>query len=308
MKGATKMQKIDFQTIAHAKWILAGEHAVLRGSPALVFPIPSKSVKLSYVEKSDTLTADFDAPYGETLLMFFWGVLETGLKVVEKNRSDIQGHFFLENNIPMGAGLGFSAALCVVVARWFLWRNWIAEADLFEFARRLEDNFHGKSSGVDIAGVITKHGMHYKIGEGMSPVHYQWQPHIYLSYSDQLGVTATCIKKVKELWEKDEALGKAIDQQMIDSVLLAEQALQMNEQDGMLALTTALRQAHHCFVQWGLVQGELQNHCEQLLNAGALAVKPTGAGGGGYVLSLWPHPPINKLSFELIPAFEGHKV
>ena len=301
------MQKFDFQTKVHAKWILAGEHAVLRGSPALVFPIPSKSIKLSYIDEPNTLAADFDAPYGETLLLFFWGVLEAGLKNIDKTRADIHGHFFLENNIPMGAGLGFSAALCVAVARWFLWHKWIEENDLFEFARRLEDNFHGKSSCVDIAGVITTQGMHYKLGERMYPIHYKWQPQVYLSYSDQLGVTAKCINKVKELWEKDETLGEAIDQQMIDSVQMAEQAMQLNEQDGLLLLTKALRQAHHCYEQWGLVHGDLQNHCEQLLDAGALAVKPTGAGDGGYVLSLWPHPPINKLPFELIPAFEGYK-
>ena len=32
---------------AHGKWILLGEHAVLRGCPALVFPLPSFFLKLT---------------------------------------------------------------------------------------------------------------------------------------------------------------------------------------------------------------------------------------------------------------------
>lgn len=38
----------DFQTTTHGKWILAGEHTVLRGHGALVFPILGKKLTLSY--------------------------------------------------------------------------------------------------------------------------------------------------------------------------------------------------------------------------------------------------------------------
>lgn len=33
----------EFQTTTYGKWILAGEHAVLRGHSALVFPIKEKN-------------------------------------------------------------------------------------------------------------------------------------------------------------------------------------------------------------------------------------------------------------------------
>jgi mevalonate kinase len=38
----------------------------------------------------------------------------------------------------------------------------------------------------------------------------------------------------------------------------------------------------------------------QLLEAGACAIKPTGSGGGGYILSLWQKDPPAAITSKLI--------
>jgi mevalonate kinase len=297
------IKQADFQASCHAKWILAGEHSVLRGSSALVFPIPTKSVKLSYYRGSQELEAGFDAPYGETLLMFFWGTLEAGLKLVNKKHSEVTGRFYLENNIPMGGGMGFSAAFCVNMAKWFLFCNWIAPNQLFEFARKLEDHFHGQSSGVDIAGALTDKGVCFRMNGEIKPLTIHWQPHFYLSHSDSVSVTAKCVQQVNDLWEKDPHLAKQLDQDMQTSVQWAETALSQTMLQGLPLLTDAVRKAYDCFQHWGLINNAMQNHIALLHKAGAIAVKPTGAGDGGYVLSLWQTPSTNLLPFELISVF-----
>ena len=293
------MTSYDFQTKAHAKWILAGEHAVLRGSSALVFPVPNRYVKLSYRASSDELTADFSAPYGETLLLFFWGLLEEGFRYLNLKQANLKGKFFLENNIPMGAGMGFSAALCVSVARWFAFQKWITNEELFDFARQLENSFHGKSSGVDIVGVLYHCGMRFKSGHAPVKLSLAWQPKLYLSCSDSISVTSKCIKTVNEMWEKNPRHAEKIDIKMAESVELAEKALGLSEQEGFPMLVEAIMNASVCFEQWGLVQSSVQQGIEFLMQAGASAVKPTGAGNGGYVLSLWEKTPPKNLSFDL---------
>ncbi len=299
------MNDPDFQAQSHAKWILAGEHAVLRGSPALVFPVLNKYIRLSYTNSTDTLEADHHSQYGETLLILFWGALTYGFKLVDQPQSKMKGRFFLENSIPMGVGLGFSAALCVVIAKWFLWKGWIKSSELFEFSRQLEGAFHEKSSGVDVAGAMNDQGICYHLGDQVEKIAMKWQPPLYLSYSDRVSVTAKCIDIVKRLQKLDTKLVEQTDADMQKSVAQAKQALSMDKAQGLTLLADAINRANSCFERWQLVNGNLKKHLETLKAANALAVKPTGAGDGGYVLSLWEQPPDDeKLPFELIPAFE----
>ena len=92
------MMYLSFHTSTHAKCILAGEHAVLRGSPAIIFPIKSKSLNLSYSSEYDGLQADSNSPYAESLLTLFLGMLQNSVALLKKPPV-LTGKFLLKNNI-----------------------------------------------------------------------------------------------------------------------------------------------------------------------------------------------------------------
>jgi mevalonate kinase len=291
----------SMSTTVYGKWILTGEHAVLRGSPALVFPVFGRSLVLSYQNDSSDLSVDFSGPHGDELRLLFWGVVERALQMTGKSRSDARGHFHIESSIPVGAGLGASAALCVGVGRWILWKSWITESGLAEFCRQLENLFHGESSGVDIAVAISAKSLQFERGESPKLFSPKWSPDWYISYSGKRGVTSECVAKVKSLWARDERLGLRIDQDMREASAWAMRALSMPSiEDGFDLLAEAINKARGCFEHWGLASGEIGGHIQYLVNLGAYAVKPTGSGDGGYVLSLWRTPPPADLRTQLI--------
>jgi mevalonate kinase len=284
------MMFYDFQTTTHGKWILAGEHAVIRGHEALVFPIKSKKLTLEYHQSTTELSANYKGESGADTHLLFWSVLEQGMQLLGRSLNSLNGHFELYSDIPVGVGMGASAALCVAMSRWFAALDMLLEEDIHSFARRLENLFHGQSSGVDIMGVASSTGIYFQGGNAI-PLAQAWQPKWFLSSCGQIGITSHCIHQVQTLWEKNPKYAAALDQQMTDCVLEARIALEKYELSSQAQLAKAINRAADCFQAWGLVSESLEHHMQMLKQAGAIAVKPTGSGGGGYVISLWSSEP-----------------
>lgn len=283
-------KSLPFQTQTHGKWILAGEHAVVRGHGALVFPLLDKTLDLNYIPNSTfplhctAHMVDIDPQITQTLL---YQIVEHGLQKIQRSVATTPGHLHIDSTIPIGGGMGASAALCVAITRWFISQHWVSQDSEFQMARELEHFFHGKSSGLDIIGVRSDTGMYFQNGEA-TPLHASWIPRWQLSFCGQQGPTADSIQTVQKLWADNPARGQMIDETMQAAVLAAKQALENPfHQHSHNHLAQALQQARTCFENWGLITPDLQQHMESLCAQGAAAVKPTGSGGGGYVISLW---------------------
>lgn len=290
-----------FNTTFYGKWILSGEHAVLRGHPAIIFPLKDKQLNFSFTPSSDEIRAEFTGDYGEEMQFLFWSALERAIEILNLHHNDLSGKVIIENNIPVGSGMGASGALCVAIGRWLQQQGHVVEANLFEFSRQLENLFHGESSGADIAVAIAGSGIYFSRSGAMRPVKKLWQPQWYSSYSEKPSPTSRCVKQVKEFMERDPKYAAEIDLKMAESVKLAEQALAMNNEiDAINLLAKAINLGYDCFKTWGLTDGIVDNHIQQLKEAGALASKPSGSGGGGYVISLWDKEPPKELTKSLL--------
>ena len=80
------------------------------------------------------------------------------------------------------------------------------------------------------------------------------------------------------------------DDQMSESTRIAYQALinfSKSPRESEQQLARAMTLAQQCFETWGLVTPELIEQKHELLKQGALGVKLTGAGLGGFWVALW---------------------
>ena len=300
----------SFSVISHGKWILAGEHSVLRGSPALIFPLYSRKMAFRYKKTSSVLDFKYQGAESPISNYLFSVVLEK-IKLDLKWPSSfvLKGDLEIENDIPFGEGLGASAAFCVNIAKWLCFLDLLKEKDVFSFAKYLEEIFHGESSGGDISVALEKRGVRFeRSNQNWKLLKPLWTPCLYLSHSGKKSLTSYSVNQVKKWIAKNPLLGKKIDNQMKQSVEMAEKSLMQKFSENSLQLMKkSIELAQDCFKEWGLAQNEVEKEIKSLLDQGALAAKPTGAGGGGFVLSLWKDSsslPSSDQEGSLIPCFE----
>lgn len=291
-----------FKTTVNAKCILTGEHAVLHGATAIAFPLPCYRFTLQY-EPSDNyeLQADMEGDGAEELKLCFWPALEKCLGTLGHSLSEISGRFVLNNNMPIGAGLGFSACVSVAIARWLCFMDWITEREIFHFAHKCESLFHGVSSGVDVAAVMSDKPIIYIQSQPVVALQSDWQPALYISNAQQGSITTRAVATTEHLWQSDPQAAKQLCDRMQQA---SEQALTSFADKDFALLKQAIDEARYCYEDWGLVNGSLKQHIAELQAHGATAVKPTGSGGeGGHVLSLWEGPIPVELKDVLKPVF-----
>lgn len=293
----------DFVTEVPAKWILSGEHAVLRGHPALVFPMPAFKLTCHYWQNGDNLVVTSQGKPNQELQNLVQGLYTKAMAFLGKTTApDLSGKLDINTDIPIGQGMGASAALCVALARWFVFLGHDNGTNIMILAHELEHAFHGKSSGLDIAGVAASGGIWF-INGASSPLTLQWQPKLYLSNTGMPGVTTDCIRAVGELAQNDPLRAVELDKRMGEASWLAKNALSSPYSDKSLCdLTRALVMGRQCFLDWQLYSVSMHQHEAKLKSMGAVAVKPTGSGKGGCFISLWADtPPENTIG--LYPLF-----
>ncbi len=125
-----------------AKILLFGEHVLLRGGTGLSVPHPALSLRWIRERPDERLLR-----FADYLRLAIPGTLLNGEALTDELLDDLR----LTGNIPLGYGLGSSGAVCAAI-----WDRFATERgkqcspnELREWFARMEQHFHGKSSGTD---------------------------------------------------------------------------------------------------------------------------------------------------------------
>jgi len=270
---------------AHGKVILLGEHAVVYGRPALAAGIERGAVAVATggVESSClSLRGQCLAP-GEGELGRAFDALRRALEAAACRVE-------LSTELPLGAGLGASAALGVATARALIehspFRGLGPEEKLtrvLSAADAWERVFHGNPSGIDAAAAAIGGCFLFSRAGGITPARLLTSLPLSIAVAGPPSSTRAMVERVASLRAVHPlALERSFDQ-IGDLVTRGREAVATGALEELGAL---LDRNQELLCGLGVSTPELERACEQARSAGALGSKLTGSGGGGSVLAL----------------------
>lgn len=254
------------------KLVLCGEHAVVYGHPALVFAVDRRTTVELAREPGPTRVVSHadDARVREALCA---AVEPEGWRVT------------VRSDVPVGRGMGSSAALAVALVR--------ARADVdgealdadeaFRRALPVERVFHGNPSGMDVAASVRGGLIRYRRGDPPDveplPAPTGWS--VVALDSGEAGDTARLVAAVAA---RRPAVDAALDR--IGALVGACAGCLRDAR----ALGELLDENHALLRAIGVSTPRLDALVELARSAGAHGAKLAGAGGGGVVLALVDDP------------------
>jgi len=276
---------------AAGKIILLGEHAAVYGRHALAIPIPD-AVRVAAVrtDGSTTLTVQD---------WHFHSVIEPGsskdvgaMVNLVLERLGVTGTSFSINvasSLPVGMGLGSSAAVAVAITRAVAKCVGLDIEDVYvnEIAFECEKLAHGTPSGID--NTLSCYGtpMLFRNSGSLEVevLPLDEMPPLVIGFSRAAGPTHEQVAGVKARFDQDEIGYNAVFDQIDDISKVGAKALVARQYQKLGAL---MNLCHGLLNAIQVSTPDLENMVSIARENGAMGAKLTGAGGGGSIVALCP--------------------
>ncbi|MFM8454036.1 MAG: mevalonate kinase [Gammaproteobacteria bacterium] len=204
---------------APGKLILSGEHAVVYGNPGLAMAINyhlvtrvtanswgKYFVNITEVAQKyrfdyfDLLAVKSDKTLRRPINLIQYAIIIAldHLKIGYAHADTLGLEFKIDSNLPIGAGLGSSAALIISVMKGLFkfFNVSVHPEQLLELAKQAEDMQHGKSSGLDLFMSLMGGVYHYQ-GQTRTPLSFPKDWNLWMINTGRSrSTTAECVQAV----------------------------------------------------------------------------------------------------------------
>lgn len=272
---------------AHSKLILVGEHAVVYGKPAVAIPFPLKVRALAQKAEglisieSDVYTGSID-----NLPIKLQGISSCINETLHYLRQPLMDlHISIDSAIPIGRGLGSSAAIAVAIVRslFNFYEQELVQDILFSLVDIAETYAHGKPSGIDMTAVSNQCPIWFQKGKETINLINKGNLYIVVADTGRIGDTRRAVENVRAKYDIEP---KKVQRSLDEIEKIATEAKEALAAGDMYILGALLNRNQWELVDLGVSDEGLNKLVQTAKNKGALGAKLTGGGLGGCLIAL----------------------
>lgn len=272
---------------AHGKLILVGEHVVVYDKPAIAIPFPLM-IRAVVTESTGEISIASSIYTGNlegvpSKMLGLAQCINRSIELCNKPKEGI--HIEIESEIPMGRGLGSSAAAATAIVKgiYNYFHKPLSEEELYSLVEIAENYAHGRPSGIDMRTVANEEPIFFQKSQGASAI-VPYRPFcMVVADTGEVGDTKIAVGHVKKLIQLKRDIIKTVIDEIENIVLKAKEAILTGDS---ILLGSLLLRNHENLKKLEVSNSMLDHLVETAMRAGALGAKLTGGGMGGCIIVL----------------------
>lgn len=242
--------------MTHAKAIFFGEHAVVYGKKGITLPLLEMNIDVR-LEKTTTIQ------HRDEILSY----------ICEQCDIDDMTKVIVNSTIPVGRGLGSSAALSIAIARANKCEN------VREIANKCEKFIHGNPSGIDVNQILSDTPLIFSKKEGAKPLNFQLDAYLIIIDTGVIGITKDAVQRVRKNFEQNKKYIDRLGE-------ITEEVIPFLKEKNIIAVGKYMNEAQILLKEINVSHPSNDDVIEICNNNGALGAKITGGGDGGCCIAL----------------------
>lgn len=273
---------------SYSKLILIGEHSVVYGKPAIALPFPTIEAKSEVFGMNGPIM--MESPYYSGLLSeipdMLIGISACILETCKVLNKPQEGFLIrISSSIPIGRGLGSSAALAIAIVRslFSFYKLPIDEKLLMHLVHNAEKYAHGNPSGIDMFAASSEHPIWFQKKKPIIPLHIQDPFYVVVGDSGRVGDTRTAVESIRKKYIAEPSRTENFINLLELYTYKAKEALLIGD---ATTLGEMMNLAQKELVLLGVSDQGIDYLVDVALQEGALGAKLTGGGRGGCIIAL----------------------